>query len=269
MQKYLPFLSAIVFCLCAPAYAAQSDWVEIAPDTQLRVISAGKVTETGQELALELKMPQSNNTYWQVPGEAGIPTQISVTMAGSAQDIQVHWPQPTRETKNGLTDYVYRGDLVLPFTVQTKALGVAEVSVLMGICSDICVPAQTALSIELSEKSDPGNGLRIKQAMAYVPRQVEMGQSAIKKVMMSADRGGVQIVFDPDDIDPNSIIARDIGGVMLFGAPEFTAPDAMNLPLIFQAKDTDPTGEPIAVSYMSTKGAFEVQTPLEPKDSIQ
>src|SRR6476660_63422 len=102
----LPRLSGIMrlsvlismLALASPAIAAETPWQEIAPGVKLRLISNDTLRADGTTLAgLELDMPQSMKTYWRVPGEAGIPTELDFSGSSGVAGDQMLWPYPRIE----------------------------------------------------------------------------------------------------------------------------------------------------------------------------
>src|SRR5690606_4366573 len=158
--------------LAMPASAGETAWQEVAPGVKLRLVSTGQISADGTTLlGLELDMPQATKTYWRVPGDTGLPTELDFAGSSGVVDHQVLWPYPTRQQTDNYLDYVYFGPLVLPVEL-TLAPGAerVELSATLGVCSDICVPARARFSLPLSEgEPDRPNGLRIRQALASVP----------------------------------------------------------------------------------------------------
>ena len=139
----LPVLLALALvCSSSTVLAGATDWQELAPNTRLRLIASESRSADGKTLvALELEMPQSTKTYWRVPGESGIPTEISLKGSDGVTGYRFIWPFPIVEQQDGLIDFVYRGPTVIPIELEVgTGTAVVEASVIMGVCSDICIP---------------------------------------------------------------------------------------------------------------------------------
>ena len=97
--------------------------------------------------ALHLRLAPGWHTYWQNPGEAGIPPEVIWGPGVSAGPIA--WPVPARVAEGPVTTYAYTGDVLLP--VAATATGplslTAHVSWL--VCQQICVPEEADFSIDL------------------------------------------------------------------------------------------------------------------------
>ena len=59
-------------------------------------------------------MPQNTKTYWRIPGETGIPTELDFTGSTGIAASTILWPYPTVDHVQGYLDYVYYGPTVLP-----------------------------------------------------------------------------------------------------------------------------------------------------------
>ena len=138
--------------LFTPAIAAETPWQEIAPGAKVRLVSSDVLKPDGTTMvALEIDMPEATNTYWRVPGETGIPTEFDFTASSGVTGHEVLWPFPLIETKTGYVDFVYRGPTVLP--VELKLDGKTadiRLGIVMGVCSDICVPVTATFQLPLS-----------------------------------------------------------------------------------------------------------------------
>ena len=89
-----------------PLEAGETAWQELAPGVMVRLISAGEVDEAGKAwFALELDMPEDTRTYWRVPGEAGLPTELDFSGSSGIAGHTQHWPTPERDEAAGYLDY--------------------------------------------------------------------------------------------------------------------------------------------------------------------
>jgi DsbC/DsbD-like thiol-disulfide interchange protein len=250
--------------LTLPATAAETPWQDIAPGVRLRMISSDVLKPDGTTMAaLELDMPLDTNTYWRVPGESGIPTEIDTAGSSGLADHQILWPYPLIETKGGLTDFVYRGPTVLPIELKLDGQsGELRAAVTMGVCSDICVPAMANFTLPLDfTRPDRGQGLRIAQAVALTPQHWSDPRPALGAISWdAADKAIAVDVADPR-VDPLSLIADAGDSGQLFGAPQ-KSPDgsAVLLPLLGGAELAAPEGQPVNLTFMTEMGPFSLST---------
>ncbi len=261
----------VPFCLALPAMAAETAWQEVAPDVSIRLISAGQLTENGKALvALEIDMPESTKTYWRVPGESGLPVDLDFSASNGIAGHAVLWPYPLRESKAGLLDYVYYGHTILPIELDVSGANtVVDVTATLGICSEICVPAQLRLNLPLAEhKPDAANGLRIRQALAEVPIDWTEGASPLGTVSLLPDEAAIAISGLHDGVDPASLIAATPSGEPLFGTPQKSPHgDLVVLPILGKSDNSALDGMDVEVTFMTDMGAYVVSRTIEAGDA--
>jgi len=236
-----------------PVLAAETEWREVAPGAQLRII--GSLSPTGDAwIALELKMPPALNTYWHVPGESGIPTELSLRGPSGPVAAKIRWPYPSREIKGDVLDHVYRGDVTLPVELPKGwPEGPVSAEVIMGICADICIPvlAEFVLPPGFVAPSR-SNALRIRQALADVPQLWEADDGADMTVWF--DASAAQLVLENLDprIDPASILVTMDGTSVLFGAPEATGTaGTLRFPDLSRTEISALPGDRIRVTFLT------------------
>lgn len=249
--------------LTLPATAAETPWQDIAPDVRVRLISADVLKADGTTMVgLELDMPQGTKTYWRVPGESGIETQIDMAGSSGVAGHEIVWPYPIIEQAGGLTDFVYRGPTVLPLELKLEGRQAdLRASVQMGICSDICVPAMASFALPLDfTRPDRGQGLRIAQAVARAPQDWSEPQPPLGAVAWDAAANALSVQLADPRVDPLSLIADASASGQLFGAPQ-KSPDgsAVFLPLLGGA-DTAIEGQPVNLTFMTEMGPFSLST---------
>ena len=249
--------------LTVPASAAETAWQEIAPDTRLRLVSSDVLKADGTTmLALELDMPHGTKTYWRVPGDSGIPTVLDTANSHGVVGHDMLWPYPAIEVVGGLTDFVYRGPTVLPFELKLDGSRAdLAVSVVMGVCSDICVPAMASFALPLDfAKPDRGQGLRIAQAVARTPRPWAEA-SPLGGVSWNVAGDAISVEIADPRVDPLSLIADASAAGQLFGAPQ-KSPEgsAVLLPLLGGAHQAAQEGMPVSLTFMTDSGPFSLST---------
>jgi DsbC/DsbD-like thiol-disulfide interchange protein len=259
----LPSLALAAVLLAAPPLAAaETGWQELAPDTRVRVITAGAPGPDGiLRAAIELDMPQNTKTYWRVPGETGIPTRIDLAGSEGVGEHRVFWPYPEIEEKGGYTDFVYHGPTVIPFEVAvTVTTPVLNIALLMGICSDICVPATARFTLPIDPAmTDPGNDLRITQALANVPIPWDQAGDPVPAVAVDPAAQLLLVTIGDNRVDPTSILAdaADLG--YLLGAPQKSREDGVvRLPLIGEGDGADLVDKSVGLVFMTAAGPYEV-----------
>lgn len=268
----LPVLLALALaCSSSTVLAGATDWQELAPNTRLRLIASESRSADGKTLvALELEMPQSTKTYWRVPGESGIPTEISLKGSDGVTGYRFIWPFPIVEQQDGLIDFVYRGPTVIPIELEVgTGTAVVEASVIMGVCSDICIPATADFALPLDfSKPDPGQDLRITQALALAPIPWEGADQPVGQVALNAASGVLEVPIDETEVDPNSVIADASESGHLLGAPQKSPEGGLvALPLIGGDDAARLEGQSVRLIFMTRDGPYEVLRRVEASTS--
>ncbi|MDB5561488.1 MAG: putative thio:disulfide interchange protein [Hyphomicrobiales bacterium] len=260
MRNFIIFATALL--LTTPAFAAATDWQEVAPGVRLRLIADNVLKPDGTTLAgIEIDMPKSTKTYWRVPGESGIPTELDLAGSAGVVGHAILWPFPTSDTQNGFRDYVYYGPTVLPVSLKIDAAAATlQAAILMGVCSDVCVPVRASFALPLAFGTpDAGQRVRLAQAVATTPIAWDGAPNAIGLVRYDgAARALIVPVTDPQ-IDPASLIADAGPGGQLFGAPQ-KSPDgqAVLLPLLGTNDEKGLESQAIRLTFMTAKGPYEL-----------
>lgn len=205
--------------LATPALAGATAWQDLAPGARGRLISSDTVVGGKMLAGLELDMPADTKTYWRIPGEAGVPPELDFAASTGLAAADVLWPYPEIDRSAGLTDYVYRGHTVLPVEVTTDGSATLHAAVMLGICSDICVPARAEFSLPVAAgAADAEQSLRLEQAVAATPIAWDQPGAPFGPVTATAD--GLSVASIDPAIDPASVIA-DVGDPsILFAAPQ-------------------------------------------------
>ena len=260
-MRTLLMLTAIL-ALSTPVFAAATPWQDVAPSVRVRLISADVLKSDGTTLVgLDIDMPDNFKTYWRLPGETGIPTRVDTGGSSNITGARIVWPYPTPETSNGFLDYVYRGQTVLPVVLKVEgSSAMLKASVLMGVCSDICVPIKAEFTLPLSFSApDTADNIRLGQALALAPLPWTGAAPAFGAVTFDAGASGLNVPLGDPDIDPASIIASTEDPTLIFAAPQ-KSPDnrAVILPLRGTVKPGGWQDQPVRLTFMTPKGSFEI-----------
>ncbi|WP_323014327.1 protein-disulfide reductase DsbD domain-containing protein [Devosia sp.] len=264
MRPFL-VLPGLVF-LVSPVVAAETAWVDVAPQVRMRLISSGETKPDGSALiGLEIDMPQTIKTYWRVPGDTGFPAELDFSRSTGVKAHTVLWPYPTREITPDYLDHVYFGPLVLPVELEVAEAPWIELDAILGICSDICVPAQVRFAFDPAEGGrDRVNGLRLRQALADVPLDWPEKSQPIGTVLLDEDGGQLAVRLLDPRVNAGSLIAATGSGSPLFGAPQKSPePDLMLVPVLGGSAENDLEGQEVTLTFLTEMGAFEVTRQIE------
>jgi DsbC/DsbD-like thiol-disulfide interchange protein len=253
--------SFLLLATSVPALAGATPWQDVASGARLRLISSDIRQPQGTTLVgLELAMPDNFTTYWRLPGETGIPTSVDITGSTGLAAPVIEWPYPAPDTANGFLDFVYRGNTVLPIELKTSGnSSLLKVNVVMGVCSDVCVPVRASFSLPLSFASaDAGQSLRLQQAEALAPIPWNGAGPAFSAASFDAAGRTLRIRLADAAVDPTSVIASTGDPTVIFGTPQ-KSPDGHSilLPLRAAGHATDWLKKPVQLTFMTAMGSFE------------
>lgn len=261
------FISALLVgtLVASPALAATSPWQEIAPGVQARLVTTDVLDHDLTRAALEIELGEGNKTYWRIPGETGIPTELDFTASVGVSDAEIYWPLPRVETEGGFRDYVYRGTLILPIEFSAAEGAVLDVAVTLGICSDICVPAAASFNMPLTFAApDQAQIIRIDQAMRETPILWDQPGQPFSTVEAGLD-GSLHLGNPDSAIDPASVIVDTGDPGVLFGAPK-KSPDGRiwTIKPLGQADGRALEGSPIQLTFATSSGPYTVSRMVAP-----
>ena len=181
----MPQLRALAFTLAAvvaTSAAGQSLPRFGAPEKHVdaELIAATDAIVPGQPLTVGLRLKHENewHTYWQVPGDSGLPTQIKWQLPAGFNACPIAWPHPKRLPVGPLMNFGYEGETLLLTTVQVPADLPAGTPVTLNAkaswleCKDVCIPgdAQVKLTLPVKPQAAPSSSAALfKAAQARVP----------------------------------------------------------------------------------------------------
>lgn len=159
--KSLTLLPKIAFLLCvlSPSFLTADE----TADVTVRAMPFSSSFTSGQrfELALVFTMTNGWHTYWQNPGEAGIPTTFDWTLPLGFSIQSMQEPVPLRHVEDGITTFIHEKEAIYLFQIQTP-LEIPdslyfEVNIDWLECKSICRAGSAELSFTLpkSEKDLP------------------------------------------------------------------------------------------------------------------
>jgi suppressor for copper-sensitivity B len=210
--------AAAILAVCAPAWAAAdaaSPWF-VTDQGRVRLIAASPSLDGGRtiRLGLEFRLAPHWKIYWRSPGDAGYPPRLDWSNSENLADTRMAWPAPQRFSVLGLETVGYTGAVVFPITARVERPGEPlrlRLALDYLTCSDICIPYQTKLAIDLPPGPTPagasGYAALIAQYAARVP----------------ADGSGSGLAFAGATLVPGSAPALEI---RVHSKAPLAAPDA-------------------------------------------
>ncbi len=163
-----------IISLASPAFAAMSDWQDIGGG-KARLIAVLDPASNKLSGALEVVLKAGWSTYWRYPGSSGIPPIFDFSKSQGFQAGNVLFPVP-QLLKSGDARYAgYKKAVLFPFSAEPISDGKAslDLSVLMGVCEEVCIPAQASFAIKSDALfvSDPATRRKLTLAQIQLPKQ--------------------------------------------------------------------------------------------------
>ena len=156
----LIFAIALAFAI-APARAT-------SPAAPLNPVAARLVPENaavapGKPLWVDLHLDIAPgwHTYWQNPGDSGLPTEIAWSLPPGFRAGEIAWPTPERFVLGAIGNYGYGGtaDLLVPLAAPAdlKPGGTVHLAADASwlVCSEICIPGEAKLALDLPVGESP------------------------------------------------------------------------------------------------------------------
>ncbi|MBI4431407.1 MAG: thioredoxin family protein [Candidatus Omnitrophica bacterium] len=109
-------------------------------------------------VGVRLTMAPEWHTYWQNPGDAGLPTRITWNLPEGFEAGPIQWPFPVRVEIPPLVDFGYENEIILLSEITPPSVVNSPVTIGAKIdwleCKDICIPGQAKLDIILPVKTE-------------------------------------------------------------------------------------------------------------------
>jgi thiol:disulfide interchange protein DsbD len=163
MRRLLLPLLAVCLPLLGSAAAAQSLPRFGAPEPHVKaeLISPTDAIVPGQPLQVGLKLTHDPewHTYWQVPGDSGLPTRIDWQLPAGMTAGPIEWPVPHRLPAGPLVNFGYEGETLLLTTLRAPAALATGAPVTLNAkvewleCKDVCIPGSADVSLTLPVKA--------------------------------------------------------------------------------------------------------------------
>ncbi len=217
---------------------------------------------------LALALGEGWKTYWRTPGEVGFPPEIDWTGSRNVAEVEFQWPAPERFTAFGIENYGYHGEVVFPLRIALEQPGQPahlSASVTLLTCSDVCVPQDFSLSLDLPQGTsiDPDSAARIADYAGRVPVGAEDGGIRSATAHVDADVTALTVTlrrsspFEAPDVFP------ELGEGASLGTPDIRLGEDgdllwARLPII--SPPADPTAA-ISLTATDTDGWAVTVTP--------
>ncbi len=170
---------------------------------EAELVAATDAVVPGQTLqaALRIRHDPTWHTYWQVPGDSGLPTTLAWALPAGWSAGPIEWPVPKRLPVGPLMNFGYEGEILLPVALTPPAdLKVGDTVRLHAradwlICQDVCIPGGADLTLTLPVKDAAGPSRRAAQFVAtrqQIPQPMALAQAAA-----TIDGHRIRLAFAP------------------------------------------------------------------------
>jgi thiol:disulfide interchange protein DsbD len=182
----LPICAGVA--LVGAMWFALSAGVSAAPvkteHVEAELVAAQTALVPGEPLtvALRLSMQKGWHTYWQNPGDSGLPTTLEWKLPEGVSAGPIEWPVPRALPAGPLVNYGYDGE-VLHLVVLTPQQGLTGTTASLRaradwlVCKEVCIPEgadlELALPVATTAPPDPRWGAPIAAARASLPRPLD------------------------------------------------------------------------------------------------
>ena len=162
LRRILSVLALGLLAQVAPALAQSGALPDAQPKVNASLIAEhGAVTPGGKvTVALRELIRENWHTYFVNPGDSGAPTIINWQLPEGWSAAAPQFPYPERIPVGPLMNFGYENEVVLLNEITAPANAAAgetvmlEADVMWLVCSDVCIPEETHLSLPLPVASD-------------------------------------------------------------------------------------------------------------------
>ncbi|WP_117232875.1 protein-disulfide reductase DsbD family protein [Vibrio maerlii] len=196
------------FSAVAQASVVSSGWLQNLdhPPVKTQFVLTGQVDPQHQTVTgyLEVMLSGDWKTYWRSPGEGGVAPTIAWDNSSNIQNIDWHWPYPTRFDVLGVETLGYKQRVIFPMTLYIEELSqpvILNANLTLSSCTTICV--LTDYPFELS----------------FIPNELQVNQDAmhvyaqgISQVPQSSPLiGGVEARWDVGQSKLQVVMDKQLG----------------------------------------------------------
>ncbi|MEM7507588.1 MAG: protein-disulfide reductase DsbD domain-containing protein [Pseudomonadota bacterium] len=215
-MKHLLALAIGAACALPLSTAAQSIVSRGQSFVSVGIIPGALDASGTRTIGLSLEMEKEWKTYWRSPGQAGIPPSIDWSASQNLAEAEIRWPMPAVYESFGLKTVGYADRVTLPVVLTPKDPAKpiqVSVSLMLGVCRDICVLEETSITgtlpadlvegadyVEMALKSVPPPGAELGMQSATC-RIAGSGKSREFRATLAFDRpvgDAVVLIEGPD-----------------------------------------------------------------------
>lgn len=139
-------------CILAPAARAQASPADLVT---LEVLPGWRSGEERHMAALQLTLAPGWKTYWRAPGAVGLAPIFDFSASTGIATVELLWPVPDVFLFGGMRTIGYHDAVTIPLDLVLDG-GPAQLTgeIDLGVCKEVCVPAQLTFSADLPDTDD-------------------------------------------------------------------------------------------------------------------
>ncbi len=215
MQRSSTFAALVVAILAVFATTTQALAQAVrTPHLEAELVAARTALTPGQPLtvALRLAMQRGWHTYWQNPGDSGLPTTIEWKLPAGLSAGPIQWPVPHALPVGPLVNFGYEGEVLLLVDISAVPDFMSGKSTTLSaradwlVCKEICIPEGADLTLTLpiatEAAADPRWGAPIAQARAAMPQPLAGWRVTANG---AGDKIALALSADGSVIDPGTL----------------------------------------------------------------
>ena len=159
---------------------------------------AALVPGTTAWLGLHIRHEPLWHTYWINPGDSGLPTRVSWTLPAGFKAGEIVWPAPKRFAVDGLANFGYDGDVLLPVALDIPGDATPGSTVRIAaevrwlVCHEECIPGKANIALDLPILAS----VPIAASAANVPRDTSFGATRAALPQDGAWKADARLVGD-------------------------------------------------------------------------
>lgn len=271
-----PFLTAATLTMALlaplPAMALASGWAETEGGRMRLVVDPSPRADGSLAAALDIDLQPGWKTYWIDPGASGIPPSIDLSKSAGIALRSIDYPPPVRVDDGYSIWSGYKHPVQFPLLLERNGSGDARLNadVFIGICSDICVPFQASLSLDIPATASSDSQAARDVAFAFEALAGQPAEDfAITDAVFASDHSALDVTiklpdFRPAGVSPALFVAGPEGWA--FAPPESVeAADGMaRFSVSIEGKPKSAgAGTPLPLDLVVTLGSRAIATRVE------
>ncbi|EGA72119.1 membrane protein suppressor for copper-sensitivity ScsB [Vibrio sinaloensis DSM 21326] len=215
MSAVLSIVAFIYLLFAAPVYAAvDTGWLTNPqhPPVKTRFVLTGQ-TDPQRKLVegfLEVDLSGDWKTYWRSPGEGGVAPSIDWQQSENLVQADWHWPYPQQFELLGIHTLGYKGDTLIPITLQVEDWSQPvniDATLTLSSCTTICVLTDYPIQF------------------TFTPSQLEVSESAVyqhaKAISLVPKESPLIVLTQAIWDQENKLLELTLENVQGWSKPEF------------------------------------------------